>query len=44
MEKILVVDDDRATHKALKHLFESEGYTLEVAQDGPAGLALRLPL
>ena len=39
MEKILVIEDDRATHKALKRLFESEGYAVEVAQDGAAALA-----
>src|SRR5437870_13169141 len=39
MEKILVIEDDRAIHKALKHLFESEGYSVEVASDGAAGLA-----
>ncbi len=38
MEKILLIEDDRAIHKALKLLFESEGYTLEVAQDGAGGL------
>ena len=39
MEKVLVVEDDRAIRKAVKHLFESEGYTVEVAEDGAAGLA-----
>jgi DNA-binding response OmpR family regulator len=39
MEKALIIEDDRAIHKALKRLFESEGYTVEVAQDGAAGLA-----
>jgi DNA-binding response OmpR family regulator len=39
MEKILVVEDDRATRKALKELFESEGYTVEIAQDGAQGIA-----
>ncbi|HEV2493452.1 MAG TPA: response regulator transcription factor [Terriglobia bacterium] len=38
MEKVLVIEDDRATHKALKHLFESEGFVVEVARDGAAGL------
>src|SRR5579871_6502579 len=40
MEKILVVEDDRATRKALKQLFESEGYAVDDAQDGADGLAL----
>ena len=39
MEKILVIEDDRATRKALKQLFEPEGYAVEVADDGSAGLA-----
>lgn len=39
MEKILVVEDDRATRKALKQLFETEGYMVETAQDGAEGLA-----
>ena len=39
MEKILVVEDDRATRKALQQLFESEGYLVEIAQDGAQGIA-----
>ncbi len=39
MEKILVVEDDRAIQKALKRLFESEGFAVDLAQNGPAGLA-----
>src|SRR5216683_2206086 len=39
MEKILVVEDDRATRKALQQLFEPEGYSVAVAQTGPEGLA-----
>lgn len=38
MERILVVEDDRAVRKALKRLFESEGYRVELTSDGPAGL------
>jgi two-component system, OmpR family, alkaline phosphatase synthesis response regulator PhoP len=38
MEKILVVEDDRSIHKALKLLFESEGYTLDFVTDGEAAL------
>jgi DNA-binding response OmpR family regulator len=38
MEKILVIEDDRAIQKALKRLFESEGYNLEIAGTGTAGL------
>jgi len=39
MEKILVIEDDRAVRKALKHLFESEGYAVELAEDGAAGFS-----
>ena len=39
MEKILVVEDDRATRKALQQLFEPEGYSVLVAQTGAEGLA-----
>ncbi|MEQ1758397.1 MAG: response regulator transcription factor [Vicinamibacterales bacterium] len=39
MEKILVIEDDRSIRKALRELFESEGYVVEVAQNGAEGLA-----
>jgi len=39
MEKILVVEDDRATRKALQQLFEPEGYSVAVAQNGAEGMA-----
>jgi DNA-binding response OmpR family regulator len=38
MEKILIVEDDRAVQKALKHLFLSKGYNVEIARNGPAGI------
>ena len=38
MQKVLVIEDDKRIHKTLKLLFESEGYSLEVALDGPSGL------
>ena len=38
MDRILVVEDDRAVQKALRRLFESEGYAVESAFDGLAGL------
>ncbi len=38
MERILVVEDDRAVGKALKRLFESEGYSVDITPDGRAGL------
>jgi DNA-binding response OmpR family regulator len=38
MERILVVEDDRAVHRALKRLFEPEGYAVDAAFDGQSGL------
>jgi DNA-binding response OmpR family regulator len=38
MEKILVVEDDLAVQKALRRLFESEDYAVELAPDGKTGL------
>jgi DNA-binding response OmpR family regulator len=38
VERILVVEDDHAVQKALKRLFESEGYAVETALDGVSGL------
>jgi len=38
MDKILVIEDDRAVQRALKRLFESEGYTVDCSYDGPTGL------
>ncbi len=38
MEKILVVEDDRAVQRALKRLFESEDYVVEVTPDGNSAL------
>jgi DNA-binding response OmpR family regulator len=38
MEKILVVEDDLAVQKALRRLFESEDYAVELTHDGNAGL------
>ncbi len=40
MEKILVVEDDRATRKALQQMLHAEGYLVEMAQDGAQGIAL----
>jgi DNA-binding response OmpR family regulator len=40
MEKILIVEDDRATRKALQQLFEAEGFAVEAAQNGAEGLAV----
>ncbi len=38
MEKILIVEDDRSLQKPLTHVFEAEGYALEIATDGAAGV------
>ena len=38
MERILVVEDDRAVQKALRRLFESEGFAVEVSPDGQKAL------
>ncbi|HWZ42219.1 MAG TPA: response regulator transcription factor [Candidatus Saccharimonadales bacterium] len=38
MEKILVVEDDRTVQNALKRLFAANGYIVEIARTGPAGL------
>src|SRR5438093_9105314 len=38
MERILVVEDDRAVQKALKRLFESEGFAVEISADGKSAL------
>jgi len=38
MERILIVDDDPGVQKALKHLFKSEGYEVEIRGDGKSAL------
>jgi DNA-binding response OmpR family regulator len=38
MERILVVEDDHAVQKALKRLFESEGFSVEISPDGKAAV------
>jgi CheY-like chemotaxis protein len=38
METILIVEDDQPTQKALKRLFESEGYDVEIRGDGKSAL------
>lgn len=40
MESILVIEDDRAIRNALKHMFDSEGYSVALAEDGTQGLSL----
>ena len=38
MEKILIVEDDQAVQKTLKHLFESAEYNVEISGDGRSAL------
>lgn len=38
MDRILIVDDDRAIQKALGRLFESDGYAIEISGDGKSAL------
>jgi DNA-binding response OmpR family regulator len=38
MERILVVEDDRAVQKALRRLFESEGFAVEISSDGKSAV------
>jgi DNA-binding response OmpR family regulator len=40
MDRILLIEDDRTIHKALRLLLESEGYSLEIASDGMTGLEM----
>jgi DNA-binding response OmpR family regulator len=37
-ERILVVEDDHAVQKALRRLFEGEGFQIEIASDGKTAL------
>jgi DNA-binding response OmpR family regulator len=37
-ERILVVEDDRAVQKALRRLFESEKFTVEICSDGKSAV------
>jgi DNA-binding response OmpR family regulator len=40
MERILIIEDGGALRRALKRLFESEGYSVDLAADGVSGLEL----
>jgi len=40
MDRILVIEDDDASRKALRRLFSSEGYEVDVAPDGNAVLEM----
>jgi DNA-binding response OmpR family regulator len=39
-ERILVIEDDRAVQKALKRLFEGEGFVVDIAGNGAVGLEM----
>src|SRR5208337_2953976 len=39
-EKILVIEDDRAVQKALRRLFEGEGFAVDIAGNGAEGLEM----
>ena len=39
-ERILVIEDDHAVQKALKRLFEAEGFSVDIASSGTAGMEL----
>ena len=39
-ERILVIEDDRAVQKALRRLFEGEGFTVDIAGNGATGLEM----
>ena len=39
-ERILVIEDDRAVQKALKRLFETEGFAVDIAGNGSTGMEM----
>lgn len=39
-ERILVVEDDQAVQKALRRLFEAEGYVVQIAPDGNSAVEM----
>lgn len=39
MDKVLIVEDSRPMQRALQRAFSAEGYEVDVASDGPAGLS-----
>jgi DNA-binding response OmpR family regulator len=40
VKRILTIEDDSALQRALKRLFESKGYSVDLAKDGTSGLEL----
>ena len=39
-DRILVIEDDRAAQRVLRRMFELEGFTVDIADNGVAGLEL----
>ena len=38
MSRVLIIEDDQALYKPIKHVFEYEGFSLNFAPDGASGL------
>jgi len=38
MERMLVIEDDRSLYEPLRHVFEADGFSLDFAEDGAAGI------
>ena len=39
MDRMLVIEDDRALQTPLRHVFEDDGFAVDFAEDGAAGIA-----
>ncbi len=40
MQRVLIIEDDRGVQRALKRMFEAEGFAVEIAADGLTGLEI----
>jgi DNA-binding response OmpR family regulator len=38
MERVLIIEDDQAVQRALKRLFENQGYAIDISADGKSAL------
>ncbi len=38
MERMLIIEDDRSLYQPLQHVFEADGFHLDFAEDGAAGI------